>query len=43
MLQVINAITGKHSVSTTKYHFYKNMTDYKDYILSSISVQIVLS
>lgn len=33
MLQVINAITGKHSVSTTKHHFYKNMTDYKDYII----------
>ncbi|XP_026104657.1 uncharacterized protein LOC113076212 [Carassius auratus] len=33
MFQVINAITGKHSVSTTKHHFYKNMLDYKDYII----------
>ncbi|XP_028981372.2 uncharacterized protein LOC114840948 isoform X2 [Esox lucius] len=33
MLQVINAITSKHSVSATKHHFYKNMTDYRDYII----------
>ncbi|XP_055073931.2 uncharacterized protein [Misgurnus anguillicaudatus] len=33
ILKVINAVTGKQSVSTTKYNFYKNMNDYKDYIL----------
>ncbi|KAL6481045.1 hypothetical protein MHYP_G00091250 [Metynnis hypsauchen] len=32
VLKVINAVTGKHSVSATKYHFYKHMNDYKDYI-----------
>ncbi|XP_076829948.1 uncharacterized protein LOC143475951 [Brachyhypopomus gauderio] len=33
ILKVINVVTGKHSVSTTKYHLYKNVNDYKDYIL----------
>ncbi|KAA0721519.1 hypothetical protein E1301_Tti021236 [Triplophysa tibetana] len=33
IFKVINVITGEHSVSTSKHHFYKNMSDYKDYIL----------
>ncbi|XP_056605042.1 uncharacterized protein LOC130421266 [Triplophysa dalaica] len=33
IFKVINVITGEHSVSTSKHHFYKNMSDYKDYIV----------